>query len=104
MAASRAAHLPHILRASRQVTAAARHNAACRRVFCALQCYVQDYKRALLLAELCSEGRPTLHKLGETHPMFKCVAIQVIRNHCCVDILHTSHSIVMLLTFDCATL
>ena len=36
MAASRAAHLPHILRASRQVTAAARHNAACRRVFCAL--------------------------------------------------------------------
>ena len=37
MAASRAAHLPHILRASRQMTAAARHNAACRRVFCALQ-------------------------------------------------------------------
>ncbi len=36
MAASRAAHLPHILRASRQVTAAARQNAACRRVFCAL--------------------------------------------------------------------
>ena len=36
MAASRAAHLPHILRASRQMTAAARHNAACRRVFCAL--------------------------------------------------------------------
>ena len=36
MAASRAVHLPHILRASRQVTAAARHNAACRRVFCAL--------------------------------------------------------------------
>ena len=37
MAASRAAHFPHILRASRQMTAAARHNAACRRVFCALQ-------------------------------------------------------------------
>ena len=36
MAASRAAHLPHILRASRQMTAAARHNAVCRRVFCAL--------------------------------------------------------------------
>ena len=36
MAASRAAHFPHILRASRQMTAAARHNAACRRVFCAL--------------------------------------------------------------------
>ena len=36
MAASRAAHFPHILRASRQLTAAARHNAACRRVFCAL--------------------------------------------------------------------
>ena len=36
MAASRAAHLPHILRASRQVTAAAWQNAACRRVFCAL--------------------------------------------------------------------
>ena len=36
MAASRAAHLPHILRSSRQVTAAARQNAACRRVFCAL--------------------------------------------------------------------
>ena len=36
MAASRAAHLPHILRASRQGAAAARHNAACRRVFCAL--------------------------------------------------------------------
>ena len=36
MAASRAAHFPHILRASRQMTAAARHNDACRRVFCAL--------------------------------------------------------------------
>ena len=36
MAASRAAHFPHLLRASRQMTAAARHNAACRRVFCAL--------------------------------------------------------------------
>ena len=36
MPASRAAHFPHILRASRQVTAAARQNAACRRVFCAL--------------------------------------------------------------------
>ena len=40
MAESRAAHLPHILRASRQVTAAARHNAACRRVFCALYDYL----------------------------------------------------------------
>ena len=65
-----------------------------------MQCSAQDYKRALLLAELCSEGRPILQA---THPMFKCVAIQVIRNHCCVDILHTPHSIVMLLTFDCAT-
>ena len=54
-----------------------------------MQCSAQDYKRALLLAELCSEGRPTLRKLCATHPMFKCVAIQVIRNHCCVDILHT---------------
>ena len=36
MAASRAAHFPHILKASRQVTSAARHNAACRHVFCAL--------------------------------------------------------------------
>ena len=68
-----------------------------------MQCSAQDYKRALLLAELCSDGRPILHKLGATHPMFKCVAIQVIRNHCCVDILHTPHSIVMLLMFDCAT-
>ena len=33
------AHLPHILRASRQMTAAARHNAACRRVFCALDIF-----------------------------------------------------------------
>ncbi len=46
MAASRAAHYPHILRASRQVTAAltaaARQNAVCRRVFCALQlCILQ---------------------------------------------------------------
>ncbi len=36
MAASRAAHIPHIVRASRQMTAALRHNAACRRIFCAL--------------------------------------------------------------------
>ena len=28
-AASRSAHFPHIFRASRQMTAAARHNAAC---------------------------------------------------------------------------
>ena len=40
-----------------------------------MQCYAQDYKRAFLLTELCSEGRPTLHKLGATHPMFKCVDI-----------------------------
>ena len=36
MTASRAAHFPHILRASRQMIAAARHNAVCRHVFCAL--------------------------------------------------------------------
>ena len=36
MAASRAVHFPHILRASQQVTAAARHNAVCRHVFCTL--------------------------------------------------------------------
>ena len=36
-----------------------------------MQYFAQDYKRALLLAELCSDGRPILHKLGATHPMFK---------------------------------
>ena len=49
MAASRAAHLPHILRASRQMTAAARHNAACRRVFCALS--VWPHSCCLLTAQ-----------------------------------------------------
>ena len=48
MAASRAAHFPHILRASRQMTAAARHNAACRRVFCALMVELQAKEYYLL--------------------------------------------------------
>ena len=48
MAASRAAHFPHILRASRQMTAAARHNAACRRVFCALDHELEDGSYQLL--------------------------------------------------------
>ena len=58
MAASRAAHLPHILRASRQVTAAARHNAACQRVFCALLTLCTDEDSPPLANELwCSVER-----------------------------------------------
>ena len=63
MAASSAAHLPHILRASQPVTAAARQNAACRRVFCALHSCIA---RPRIRGSLISLSMYLAHNLHQT--------------------------------------
>ena len=72
MAASRAAHLPHILRASRQVTVAARQNAACRRVFCALH-YITSVSKEISIFPAWSTGNDQAYRARR----FGCREIKV---------------------------
>ena len=86
MAASRAAHFPHILRASRQMTAAARHNATCRRVFCALNMNLNEGDCAVTFI---GKGGISVHQLRSHFDEIVCrgpdVLYVVIGTRYCSD-------------------